>query len=87
MPWKMRNNLSEKTNALLYKIKFTKTKVTDINQNHMVNVYILGVNCRTGWISTNDSRSCYLFSNDSRDWTGAQVLILLLSGTVLFEDW
>ncbi|VDI33700.1 Hypothetical predicted protein, partial [Mytilus galloprovincialis] len=40
------------------------------------------VNCRTGWISTNDSRSCYLFSNDSRDWTGAQSECLKHGGSL-----
>ncbi|CAG2220823.1 unnamed protein product [Mytilus edulis] len=41
-----------------------------------------GVKCRTGWISTNDSRSCYLFSNDSRDWTGAQSECLKHGGSL-----
>ncbi|XP_071175912.1 C-type lectin domain family 2 member H-like [Mytilus edulis] len=41
-----------------------------------------GVTCKTGWIARNGSRSCYLFSNDKKDWTGAQSECLKRNGSL-----
>ncbi|XP_076110014.1 perlucin-like protein isoform X1 [Mytilus galloprovincialis] len=43
---------------------------------------MLDVNCITGWITTFGLRSCYLFSNDHKDWIGAQSGCRKLGGSL-----
>ncbi|XP_076110015.1 perlucin-like protein isoform X2 [Mytilus galloprovincialis] len=76
------------TALLLAKEKLSNTLETTDNQQttssnrKTTDTDTSDVNCITGWITTFGLRSCYLFSNDHKDWIGAQSGCRKLGGSL-----
>ncbi|CAG2220824.1 unnamed protein product [Mytilus edulis] len=76
------------TALLLAKEKLSNTLETIDNQQttssnrETTDTDASDVNCATGWITTFGLRSCYLFSNDNKDWIGAQSGCRKLGGSL-----
>ncbi|VDI53499.1 C-type lectin superfamily 17 member A [Mytilus galloprovincialis] len=76
------------TALLLAKEKLSNTLETTDNQQttssnrKTTDTDTSNVNCATGWITTFGLRSCYLFSNDNKDWIGAQSRCRKLGGSL-----